>query len=97
MVSAARFPQATFLSSGIKGLGAGRFEVVGKLSIKGLARDLSVPVQMVQTGAQSTATGAFIIKRLDFQVGEGEWTDTSMRANDVNVRFKLVLTGVPPL
>jgi len=30
-------------------------------------------------------------------VGEGEWTDTSMLANDVQMRFKLALTGVPPM
>ncbi len=96
-LGATRFPQASFQSSGIKGLGGGRFEVAGKLNIKGQARDITVPVQMVQAGAQSTATGTFVIKRLDFKVGEGEWTDTSMLANDVNVRFKLVLTGVPPL
>ncbi len=96
-LSAVRFPQATFQSSGIKGLGGGRFEVAGKLNIKGQARDLTVPVQLVQTGSQSMATGTFVIKRLDFKVGEGEWSDTSMLANDVNVRFKLVLTGVAPL
>ena len=96
-LSAARFPQATFQSSAVKGLGGGRFEVAGKLSIKGQARDVTVPVQLVQAGSQSTATGSFVIKRLDFKVGEGEWTDTSMLSNDVNVRFKLLLTGVPPL
>ena len=96
-LAAARFPAATFQSSAIRGLGGGRFEVVGKLSIKGVAKDLTVPVQLVQSGLQSTATGNFVIKRLDFKVGEGEWTDTSMLANDVQVRFKLVLTGVAPL
>ena len=96
-LSAAKFPQAVFQSSAIKGLGGGKFEVAGKLTIKGAARDILVPVQLVQSGPQSTATGAFVIKRLDFKVGEGEWTDTSMLANDVQVRFKLLLSGVPPL
>jgi hypothetical protein len=45
----------------------------------------------------SAATGSFTIKRLDFKVGEAEWADTSMLANDVQVRFKLVLTGLGPL
>jgi polyisoprenoid-binding protein YceI len=54
-------------------------------------------VQLSQAGASSTASGAFTIKRLEFKVGEGEWADTSMLANDVQVRFKLVLTGVPAL
>ena len=93
----AKFPQATFKSSAIKGLGGGKFEVAGRLDIKGNARDIVVPVQITQTGANSTATGSFVIKRLDFKIGEGEWTDTTVVANDVTVKFKLALTGLGPL
>ena len=92
-----QFPQASFQSSAIKSSAPGRFEVAGKLSIKGLVRDLVVPVLVTQTGATSTASGAFVIKRLEFKVGEAEWADTSMLANDIQVRFKLVLTGLAPL
>ena len=45
----------------------------------------------------STAVGSFVIKRLDFKIGEGDWADTSMVANDVTVKFKLALTGMAPL
>ena len=91
------FPQASFQSSAIKTTAAGRFEVSGRLTLKGATRDLVVPVQLAQQGGQSTASGSFAIKRLDFKVGEGEWADTSLLANDVVVRFKLVLTGLAPL
>lgn len=93
----AKFPQATFKSSAIKGLGNGKFEVAGKLDIKGTSRDLVVPVQITQSGANSTATGSFVIKRLDFKIGEAEWTDTTVVANDVTVKFKLALTGLGAL
>ena len=93
----AKFPQATFQSSAIKALGGGRFEVRGKLTIKGASQDAVVPVTVTQSGASSTATGSFMIKRLDFKIGEGEWADTSMVANDVQVKFKLALTGMAPL
>jgi len=92
-----KFPKASFQSTAIKALGAGRFEVTGKLAIKGNARDLVVPVQVTQAGGLSTATGTFALKRLDFKVGEGDWADTSVVANDVQVKFKLVLQGVPAL
>ena len=92
-----RFPQASFQSSAIKSAGPGRFEVAGKLSIKGQVRDVVVPVTVAQAGSTSTASGQFVIKRLDFKVGEAEWTDTSLLANDVTVRFKLALTGIGPL
>jgi polyisoprenoid-binding protein YceI len=96
-LNVAKFPQATFQSTGIKAAGAGRFEVAGKLSIKGNVRDVTVPVQVAQSGGASTATGSFTIKRLEFKVGEGDWADTSMVANDIQVRFKLQLTGLAPL
>ena len=95
--NAAKFPTATFASSGIKALGAGKFEVKGKLTIKGSAQDVTVPVTVTQAGANSTAVGSFAIKRLAFKIGEGEWADTSMVADDVTVKFKLALTGMAPL
>ncbi len=91
----AKFPQATFQSTGIKALGGGKFEVAGKLGIKGTSRDVVVPMQLAQAGGVSTITGGLAIKRLDFKVGEGDWADTSFVANDVQVKFKLVLQGVP--
>jgi len=92
-----KFPQASFQSTAIKAAGPGKFEVAGKLTIKGMTQNVVVPVQVVQAGANSTATGNFSIKRLAYRVGDGEWTDTSLLADDVQVRFKLVLTGLAPL
>ena len=89
-----KFPQATFQSSAVKGLGGGKFEVTGKLSIKGNVRDVVVPVTLAQSGAVTTASGAFAIKRLGFKIGDGDWADTSMVADDVQVKFKLALSGV---
>lgn len=93
----ARFPQATFQSTAIKPTGAGRYEVSGKLTLKGVSRDVVVPVTLAQSGAQTTATGSFHLKRLDFHIGDGEWADTSMVANEVLVKFKLALSGMKPL
>ncbi len=90
----AKFPQATFQSTSIKGLGGGKFEVTGKLAIKGNTRDAVVPVTLAQSGTTTTATGSVSIKRLAFKIGENEWADTSMVADDVQVKFKLALTGV---
>lgn len=93
----AKFPQATFQSSSIKALGGGKFEVTGKLGIKGNQRDVVVPMALAQTGATTTATGLFTIKRLAFKIGENEWADTSMVADDVQVKFKIALSGIAKL
>jgi polyisoprenoid-binding protein YceI len=92
-----KFPQASFQSSSVKGAGPGKFEVAGKLTIKGATQNVVVPVQVTQAGAVSTAVGTFTIKRQAFKVGENEWADTSMLADEVQIRFKLALTGLAPL
>jgi len=89
-----KFPQATFQSASVKAAGPGKYEVAGKLTIKGASQNVVVPVALAQSGAATTASGAFVIKRLDFKIGDGDWKDTSMVANDVQVKFKLALTGV---
>ncbi|MDR3368455.1 YceI family protein [Rhodoferax sp.] len=92
-----KFPQASFTSSAIKALGGGKYEMTGQLSIKGQAHDVLVPVTMTQAGALTVATGVLPIKRLAFKVGDGDWADTSMVADDVQVKFKLTLSGVGKL
>jgi polyisoprenoid-binding protein YceI len=93
----ARFPKAGFQSSAIKSLGGGRFEIAGRLTIKGSSHELVVPVTITQSAGQSVATGGFTIQRLAFKIGEGEWTDTSMVGDDVQVRFRLELSGLRPI
>lgn len=92
-----RLPQASFQSSAIKALGGGKFEVSGKLSLKGQTRDLSVPISLSQAGGITTANGSFVLKRLEFKIGDGEWADTAMVANEVQVKFKLLFSGVAAL
>jgi polyisoprenoid-binding protein YceI len=96
-LNVAKFPQASFQSTAIKAAGAGKFEVAGKLTIKGATQNVVVPVQVAQAAGTSTATGTFVIKRLAFKVGDGDWNDTSLLADDVQIRFKLQLTGLAPL
>ena len=95
-LASAKFPQASFQSTAVKAAGPGRFEVSGRLSMKGATQPVVVPVQLAQSGTSGTASGSFTLRRLAFKVGEGEWSDTSMLADDVQVRFKLALTGLPP-
>ena len=91
-----RFPQAQFRSSSVKAVGTGRFDVAGTLSIKGRSRDVVVPVTLATGPAagQGSASGSFTLKRMDFRLGEGEWADVSVVADEVQVHFKLQLTGL---
>jgi len=93
----AKFPQATFSSTAVKALGGGKYQVDGTLTIKGNVQKVSIPVQLTQSGATTTAAGSVPLKRLAFKIGDGDWSDTSMVADEVNVQFKLALTGVGKL
>lgn len=93
----AKFPKATFDSTAVKTLGGGKYQVDGTLTIKGNAHTVSVPVQLEKTGDITTATGTLPLQRLPFKIGDGDWADTSMVADEVNVQFKLALTGVGKL
>ena len=93
--SIAKFPSATFTSTAIKAAGPGKFEVTGNLSIKGNVKPVTVPVTLAPGAAGvSVAQGSFLLKRVDFKIGEGDWSDVSIVANDVTVKFKLALAGL---
>jgi len=95
--STGKFAKAGFQSTTIKSTAPGKYEVSGKLSIKGLSQDIVVPVSLTQTSGLTTAVGSFALKRLGFKIGDNEWSDTSMVADEVQVKFKFVLTGVAKL
>ena len=87
---AARFPKAVFESTGIKPAAAGKFDVAGKLTIKGKTVDVVVPATYRQEGANQVFEGVLPIKRSVFNIGEGEWKDTSVVADEVQIKFRLV-------
>ena len=91
---AAQFPQAAFESAAIKPLGGGRFEMSGRLTLKGRERDVVIPVSLAQAGSTGRASGSFTLQRLDFGIGTGEWADASLVAHEVQVRFDIALTGL---
>ncbi len=90
----AKYPSATFQSTSIKSLGAGRLDVVGKLTIKGVSSEIHVPVTLVQQGDVLKVNGEFTIRRIDYKVGAGDWADTSLVANEVVVRPRLTVQGI---
>jgi polyisoprenoid-binding protein YceI len=85
------FPAATFVSTGVKVLGDGRYEASGRLTIKGRTRDVRLPFTVKQGGGGRRFEGALTLVRSVFGVGVGEWADPSVVADEVQVRFKLWL------
>jgi len=87
-----KFPKAAFTSTAIRKTGEGRYEAAGKLAIKGKTRDVVAPFTVAAApGGGLTAQGKLVIKRLLFDIGTGQWADVTQIADDVEVRFTLVL------
>ena len=87
---AAQFPNATFVSSAIAPAGGNQFKVSGTLTIKGKSENVTVPVTVAQQGTTQSFDGALPIKRSQFDIGTGEWKDTSVVADEVVIKFHIV-------
>jgi len=86
----ARYPRATFTSNRLRKEANGSYTAFGTLTIKGQTRPASAPFSLLrQPGGGYLAQGRFQLKRSDFGIGGGDWDEVV--ANDVDVRFKIVL------
>lgn len=86
------FPRARFNSTSVRSLGGGRYESSGKLSIKGKMQEVRAPFTLRQEKDSLFLDGSFSLKRLDYGIGSGIWSDTSVVADEVQVRFHFVLS-----
>lgn len=83
------YPRAVFVSSQIRALGNNRFEMRGTLTLKGVSRELVVPLTFTLGKNAALFDGVFTLKRLDYGIGEGMWADVSTVANDVLIKFHI--------
>jgi polyisoprenoid-binding protein YceI len=87
------YPKATFVSSQVRALGNNRYEMRGTLTLKGRSREMTVPVTYMPGKNAATFDGGFVLRRLDFGIGEGMWADVATVANEVQVKFRIATTG----
>jgi polyisoprenoid-binding protein YceI len=88
-----QFPTARFVSSSVKALGGDRYEVSGKMTIKGKTQDVLVPATFTAQGNSGVFDGSFTIRRGDFAIGEGSWAKFDIVANEVQIKFRITATG----
>lgn len=85
----AAFPVAQFVSEQVRPLGGQRYEVSGRLTIKGQTRPLVIPATVSVQGNTAVFEGGFTLRRGDFAIGEGSWSKFDIVANDVQVQFRV--------
>jgi polyisoprenoid-binding protein YceI len=91
--NAKKQPQAHFLATKFRAAGGNRYIADGVLTLNGVSKP--VPLSFTwTTGAKTELTGEATLKRLDFSVGTGDWTDTDLLPNQVKVKTRLLLGPV---
>ena len=90
-LSVEAFPKAKFVASSVRAASPGKYEAEGPLTIKGHTQVITAPFTVVDSGGMRTVEGRFPLRRLQFRIGEGAWSDTETVADEVAVRFRFVI------
>lgn len=100
LFNVAKYPQARFKAKQITRVAAGRYEAIGRLTIRDVSHDIRVPFAFRTADEKGMLagylTGRAVINRLDYGVGQGEWKATDQVANEVDVSFGLRFTPTAP-
>lgn len=81
-------PQASFVSTGFKALGADRYQANGKLTLKGKSIDVTLPVTVKREAAATVFSGSLPISRKAFVIGDAGWNEVV--DDQVTVSFRIV-------
>lgn len=93
---AQKYPLAQFASTAVKPLGGNRYEMSGRMTVKGRVKNVAVPVTFTTRGADGVLAGTLVIKRSEFGIGAGEWAAPDIVGEDVRVAFQLVVAPAKP-
>jgi polyisoprenoid-binding protein YceI len=88
--NSAKLPEARYSASVFRALGGNRYTADGTLNLRGVSRPVTLSFTWTP-GAKPVLNGEATLKRLDFGVGSGDWTDTGLIPNEVKVSTHLVL------
>ncbi|HEY2345505.1 MAG TPA: YceI family protein [Xanthomonadaceae bacterium] len=87
---AAHNPVATYTATKFRSLGGNRYAADGTLSLHGVSKPVTLTFTWT-SGVVLNLTGDAVVNRLDFNVGGGQWADTTQIANAVKVHTSLIL------
>lgn len=91
LFDAKKYPTAQFVAASFVKRADGGLEAVGKLTLRGITRDLRVPLRIQKTAGGVELSGEVQIKRLDFGIGQGEWKSTEWVGDEVKLQYKVPL------
>lgn len=89
-----KFATARYTAEGFRSLGDDRYQADGTLELRGVKK----PVTLVFTwtpGERPVLAGRATVKRLEFDVGGGDWADVSIIPDDVAVSTRVTFSRSP--
>jgi polyisoprenoid-binding protein YceI len=91
LFDAGAHPTARYVATSFAKRPDGTLEAVGKLTLRGVTKDLRLPLT-IKSGANGLElSGTVVIQRLDFGVGQGEWKSTEWVGDDVKLHYDVPL------
>ena len=89
----AKFAQAHYSATKFRSLGGNQYAADGTLDLRGVSKPVTLTFTWTP-GAAPVLSGKATVKRLEFGVGGGDWSDTSSLPNEVAVSTKVVFKAV---
>lgn len=86
-----KFPKAVFESKRVEARAPGEFLATGVLKLKGISKTVAVPFSWSEKGKSANMRGEFVVQRIGFNVGTGEWSTNDPIGIDVKLQFNLSL------
>jgi len=92
----AHHPAARFETTAFTHKGGERYDAEGPLTLRGVTRTMTLPATIHiaddpgQPGAlKALASGEVTVSRTAFGIGQGQWRDTGVVADEVVIRFEI--------
>jgi len=91
LLAVGKYPTAQYVANSFAKRADGGLEAVGKLTLRGVTKELRIPLQLRIAGSDYELSGEVTIKRLAFGVGQGEWQSTEWVGDEVKLQYKVPL------
>lgn len=99
--NAETYPKIKFVSTGFQKKGKNGYVVNGKLTIRDVTKNVSIPFKVLGVADHPMMEGAKVmgiqaetkLKRNDFGVGTGSWAATMVVGDEVNIKITMEATS----
>jgi polyisoprenoid-binding protein YceI len=93
----AKYPKGSFTSDSVKLVSPGHYSVIGKLTLHGVTKTITVPFTWTPSadGKQAKLDAKTTLQRRDYGIGKGQWDDPQYVGLGVDVTFAISFVPVP--